>query len=180
MEKNELPCWAVFAIIAGLALIGVFIWQIPKNSQEWAAWVAAIGSLTASITAVGVAYWLDHIRRHQAMQDGAFLIAGERNRFGLVMEALLHLKKEVEHATIRKGASDILAGLNTIPISVAAGFDPTYAAHLMRAKSQLYAVISMPFESTRLQGIQVAINNLNKCVERTDKADVYIGRLIDP
>lgn len=54
MEKRELPCWAALTIIGGLLLLAVFMWQLPKSSSEWAAWVQAFGS----IAALGGAYWL--------------------------------------------------------------------------------------------------------------------------
>lgn len=52
MEKNEMPCWAALAIIAGLALVAVFIWKFPESSSEWAAWVQTIGSIVAIAGAV--------------------------------------------------------------------------------------------------------------------------------
>jgi len=52
MEKNELPCWVALSIIAGLVLVGVFIWQFPEDSSEWAVWVQAIGSIGAIATAI--------------------------------------------------------------------------------------------------------------------------------
>lgn len=62
MEKNELPCWATLAIVAGLALIGVFIWQLPEKSSEWAAWVQAFGSIAAILGA----FWIAESQRSDA------------------------------------------------------------------------------------------------------------------
>lgn len=65
MEKSELPCWAALAIIAGLAFVGVFVWQFPKSSSDWAAWVQAIGS----IAAIGVAIWVPYKQREDQRND---------------------------------------------------------------------------------------------------------------
>ncbi|MFT0533981.1 hypothetical protein ACMHYJ_14305 [Castellaniella hirudinis] len=54
MEKNQLPCWVVLSIIAGLVLLGVFIWQFPTNTTEWASWVQAFGSIGAIIGAIWI------------------------------------------------------------------------------------------------------------------------------
>lgn len=54
MEKNELPCWVALAIIAGLLLLAVFVWQFPKGSSEWAAWVQAFGTIAAVAAAIYV------------------------------------------------------------------------------------------------------------------------------
>lgn len=54
MQKNELPCWAALAIIAGLLLLAVFVWQFPQSSSEWAAWVQAFGTIAAVAAAIYV------------------------------------------------------------------------------------------------------------------------------
>ncbi|QRF90919.1 hypothetical protein CLH39_12040 [Alcaligenes faecalis] len=56
MKKNgDMPCWAALGIVVGLVLIGVFIWQFPTNTSEWAAWVQAFGSIFAIGAAILVA-----------------------------------------------------------------------------------------------------------------------------
>ncbi len=54
MQKNELPCWAALAIIAGLLLLAVFVWQFPQSSSEWAAWVQAFGTIAAVVGGIYV------------------------------------------------------------------------------------------------------------------------------
>ncbi|HCP79400.1 MAG: hypothetical protein CML16_03225 [Pusillimonas sp.] len=51
MENKQLPCWAALSIIGMLVLVGIFAWQFPDSSQEWAAWVQAFGSIGAILGA---------------------------------------------------------------------------------------------------------------------------------
>lgn len=71
MQEKELSCVQVFSILGVLALVGVFLWQMPGSSGEsdkWAAWVQAFGSIGAIGGAFSIA---NSARRHEAIQRKA-------------------------------------------------------------------------------------------------------------
>ncbi|CAM5350443.1 hypothetical protein [Eoetvoesiella caeni] len=51
MDKGRTACGVALGIVAGLVLIGVFIWQLPKDSVQWAAWIQAFGVIFSVIAA---------------------------------------------------------------------------------------------------------------------------------
>ncbi|WYX15077.1 hypothetical protein WJ974_00580 [Achromobacter xylosoxidans] len=51
MEKNELPCGVVLAILGIAVLIAVFLINRPVMPSDWASWVQAFGSIGAIVGA---------------------------------------------------------------------------------------------------------------------------------
>src|SRR5690606_11411810 len=74
MPRNQSFCSVALAAIAGLVLIGVFVWQRPTNPAEWAAWMQALGS----IVAVGVAIWVPYKQRENQRRDEAVKLRGDK------------------------------------------------------------------------------------------------------
>ena len=175
-------------VILTTAALGVlWEWGVLKGAKWWEV-MTAFGTVGAVTASVSIAYLLEEKRRKQARQDGAFLIAGERNRIGMLMASLYKIQKNdadllqndlaQEYTDIRNTAIEILTVLDSVQISVAANFDRVYAANLMVAKSQLHAVIPMhKSEFARVTASKAAIEKLNDCVQRTQRADEYIKRI---
>lgn len=69
MKKHgDMPCWAALGMVVGLVLIGVFIWQFPTTTSEWAAWVQAFGSIFAIGAAILVARY-QSIRSRELLSE---------------------------------------------------------------------------------------------------------------
>ena len=68
MQEKELSCGQVAAIFGGLVIVGIFLWQMPAvtgESDKWASWVQAFGSIGAIMGAFLIA---NSARRHEANQ----------------------------------------------------------------------------------------------------------------
>lgn len=101
MEKNALSCSTVGLIFAFLALVAIFVWQVPDltgKSADWAAWVQAFGSIAAigGAAAIARAEYRRALRteRRQAQRDRRLAREDRRRRISLEMskvDAVVHL-----------------------------------------------------------------------------------------
>lgn len=66
-KRQSTPYWMILGVLIGLVFIAIFVWQLPSNSAEWAAWVQAFGAVTA--VASGVLLIRHQIIKHQEMDE---------------------------------------------------------------------------------------------------------------
>ena len=102
MEKNELPCWAALAIIAGVVLFGIFLWQWPTNQSEWAAWVQAFGVIGSIIGAFAIATRQARASMVQAEQIAKADIARKQEAYKAVVQVAHEYAKSTGELVLKR------------------------------------------------------------------------------
>lgn len=102
MGEKQLPCGTALGIIAGLILLGVFVWKFPTNSQEWAAWVQAIGSIAAIIGSLWVARSQNKASLERVMEAQRLAEESKRMAVFALGEAAVERVKPIKDALEQK------------------------------------------------------------------------------
>lgn len=88
MKEKKFQGWVVLTIMIVVLVVGVFVWQFPKTSSEWAAWVQAFGSIAAIVGAVYVGYSQTKITHHNNIRLAQIEEQGRRSCYFEVFDFL--------------------------------------------------------------------------------------------
>lgn len=98
MEKSELPCSVILAILGVGVFAAIFLVNYPVNSNEWASWAAWVQAF-GSIGAIMAAYFLGErqAKRSEMLQRSLAQDEAEQRRaaFYAIADSTQHLARDV-------------------------------------------------------------------------------------